>query len=337
MAFNGQLPNIPQSPTVPGQQMTNPQQYGNPVQTAPIGAGTQQQSYQTNPGVVQQNQQTFQHPTLVNNNQPSGMGAEWDIIFNSNGEMELAPRGGQQQQTAQIQQQVNNSNYLNPAQALQTQQQQQPNDPAVTKIAQLEQNVQYLSQALTAMLQQQQAGGTGGGAIQQQQQAPQEIDFNQPGALMNAVNQAVGQAVQSALKPHMETLGDMRTRIDFSTTAAMFGQDFTNKLPIIKQLVDSDPKSNLTFEGAYRMIKAVENAIGQGNRFGANGDSIVQNPQQNQFQQLNPQQLVQRAQQIATDGQNGVNNFQTQGGQPQINNVGDAFNLAWSQLTSGQS
>lgn len=318
--------------TVSGGNQLNQQQVQPVVNQQPVnGAVTQQQYYQQSPDI--QGQRNVAQPDTNS----SQVHQDWDILFGEDNQLRIVPRNANNFQGNNLQQQVqqqiqgsqtlNGLDNLNNPQGLQQSpyNPQQQSNPADTKIQQLERNVADLTNLLVALV-----GQQGQGQQQVQQQVPQ-FDLSQPESLMNAIQQTVQQTVSKLITPHTQTMEDMRVRMNFATAAAMYGQDFQQKLPYIKTLLESDP--SLSFDKAYLAIKQIEAGLGQ-NRQGQ--DSTTQQQGQ-QHWQMNPQQVINRSQQLVTEAMNGHSPYyDNNAGGVKVNNVADAVNLALNQLYSGQ-
>jgi hypothetical protein len=121
--------------------------------------------------------------------------------------------------------------------------------PIDAKIAQLEGTIEKLATVVIAL--------SNGRQSNNPELPPQEEpDFSDSRQLASFIKQTVMEAVTAATKGVTESSQEMRLRMDYSTTLAKYGDAFTQLLPQVGKLMQTDPEK-WTFDTAFQFIKSL--------------------------------------------------------------------------------
>ena len=125
--------------------------------------------------------------------------------------------------------------------------------PTEQRIASLESSLNQVVTALTQLTQFVQQGNT---QTQQQQVEDEEIDFTDTSSLKKLIANEIKKNVAELITPLQNTAQKTEMYMAASEAFNKYGNDFTDKLPVIKELMSGD--STLTFEAAYQSAKKLE-------------------------------------------------------------------------------
>ncbi len=83
-----------------------------------------------------------------------------------------------------------------------------------------------------------------------------ELDYNDPSSLKKMIASQIEASLAKVLGPLQQTQQKTEKYMEASETFNKYGQDFTEKIPVIKELMTVD--TSLTFENAYLLAKRIE-------------------------------------------------------------------------------
>jgi hypothetical protein len=191
-----------------------------------------------------------------------------------------------------------------------------PPDNFAAKMQGLESTVDKLSQVVIAM--------AGRLTNQQQQQQPVEepqIDFSDAGQLSNFIAKTVQDAVRNATRGLSQDNQEVKLHMGLARAQAKYGDDFQAKLPMIGQLMQTDPEK-WTFETAYDFIsKLVPKTDGS-------AKPVVKQPAT-----VNGNVVAQKAASLQSQADGGQAAVQKPNGVQKVKDIDQALNMAIAQMT----
>lgn len=128
-------------------------------------------------------------------------------------------------------------------------------DASEQRIASLESSFKSFQDTTTQILQQL-VGRLNGQPQTQQEFEPEELDYSDPRSLTSLIEKTVEKSLSKVLGPLQQTQQKTEKYMEASETFNKYGQDFTEKIPVIKELMTVD--TSLTFENAYLLAKRIE-------------------------------------------------------------------------------
>lgn len=201
-------------------------------------------------------------------------------------------------------------------------QQSAEKSPADTRIANLEVAVHKLLGIVAGIAQMPGISNSLNG--QGQQQEPErKYDLSDTDQLGHFIVDAVDRSTKAAIKPIIELLPGILTRLEYQDVNLRFGKEATELEPAIKLLMDSD--ANLTYQVAFSKAKQMKEMFG-----GKSANSHSTDQPDEQRTKGTADALIAKANALKTEQGVGSGGNNTR---PPIKNVRDAFEAAWETET----